>query len=69
MYYTVTYAIDSLDTCPTVKTFDCFYEAQNWIADEVQRRVEWAVAHSPYALSESDIEALEETEYSLVRIS
>jgi len=69
MYYTVTYATDSLDTNPTVKTFDSIYEAQDWIADEVQRRVEHTVAHSPYMLSESDIAALEETEYSLVRIS
>ena len=69
MYYTVTYAIDSLDTCPTVKTFDCIYEAQDWIAGEVQRRIEHAVSHSPYTLTEADIEALEEAEYSLVRIS
>ena len=69
MYYTVTYAIDSLDTNPTVKTFDCFYEAQDWIAEEVQRRIDHVVAHSPYTLSDSDIEALEETEYSLVSVS
>ena len=69
MYYTVTYAIDSLDTCPTVKIFDCFYEAQDWISDEVQSRVEHTVSNSPYALTEADIEALEEAEYSLVRIS
>lgn len=66
---TVTYAIDYLDTNPTTMSFDSLNEAHDWIHDEVSRRVQWAVDHSPYTLSEADIQDLEATEYTLITIS
>jgi hypothetical protein len=44
----VTYAVDSLDPNPTVKTFDEEYEAIDWLGDEMSRRVDHVVQHSLY---------------------
>jgi len=66
--YKVTYAIDSLDTNPTIKIFDFHHEMEDWISEEVSCRVQWSVDHSPYSISEKELEELEELEYSLVRI-
>lgn len=68
MRYKVTYAIDSLDPNPVVEIFDAEWEALDWLHDEVSRRVEYLVQHSPYAVSEEDYADIEETEYSLTRI-
>jgi hypothetical protein len=66
--YKVTYAIDSLDTDPTIKIFDFFDEAQDFITEEVSLRVQWFVDHSPYMISEEEREHQEEIEYTLVRL-
>ena len=66
--YKVTYAIDSLDTNPTIKIFDFHHEMEDWISEEVSCRVQWFVDHSPYMISEEEREQQEELEYSLVRI-
>ena len=68
MTYRVTYAIDSLDRQPKVKTFDCEYEALDWLNDERARRVDFTIMHSPYMVSETDRLALEETEAALSRV-
>ena len=68
MNFKVTYAIDSLDPNPTVKTFDEEYEALEWLHDEVQKRIEFQIEHSPYTISEEEYREIEEYEYSLVRI-
>ena len=68
MNYKVTYAIDSLDTNPTIKTFDEEYEALEWLENEVQERMDYTVQHSPYTISEKEYQEIEENEYSLVRI-
>ena len=68
MNYKVTYAIDSLDTNPTVKTFETEYEAEEWLFDEVQERISWTVEHSPFSISEEEYKEIEENEYSLVRM-
>ena len=54
MNYKVTYAIDSLDTNPVIKTFDEHYEMEEWIFDEVQRRMDYVVQHSPYTITEKE---------------
>ena len=64
----VTYAIDTLDTKPTVKTFDEEYEAIDWLGDEMSRRVDHVVQHSFWALSESELVGIQENEASLARI-
>ena len=68
MNYKVTYAIDSLDTNPTIKTFEHEYEALEWLENEVQERINWTVEHSPYTISKKEYQEIEENEYSLVRI-
>lgn len=66
MTITVTYAIDSLDPNPAVELFDTMSEAQDWIADEMQRRIEWVVSHSPYPISEDELDEMREAEYALI---
>ena len=68
MKYKVTYAIDSLDTQPVVKLFDEEYEAEEWLFDEVQRRMDYVVQHSLYFISKEEYQEIEENEYTLVRI-
>ena len=68
MNFKITYAIDSLDPNPTVKIFDEEYEALEWLNDEVQRRIDYVVQHSPYTISEKEYLMIEENEYTLVRI-
>lgn len=68
MTYRVTYAIDSLDPQPMVKTFDFEHEAIDWLNDERACRVDLTIMHSPYFVSETDRLALEETEAALSRI-
>ena len=68
MNYKVTYAIDSLDTKPVIKTFDEHYEMEEWVNDEVQRRIEFQTQHSPFFISEDDYKDMEDTEYALIRI-
>jgi len=66
--YKVTYAIDSMDNNPTIKHFDCFSEAEDWIAEEVESRVSFQVAHSPYRVTEDDLDNLYTAEYQLIKI-
>jgi len=68
MKYKVTYRIDSLDTNPDIEYFDDQNEMYDYISEEVERRVNWSVEHSPYSLSDKDVKDLEVTEYSLVHI-
>jgi len=66
--FKVTYAIDSMDNNPTVKYFDYFSEAEDWIAEEVESRVSFQVAHSPYRVTEDDLDDLYTAEYQLIKI-
>ena len=55
MKYKVTYRIDSLDTNPDIEYFDDQQEMFDYISEEVGRRVEFALSHSPYSLSDKDV--------------
>ena len=68
MNYKVTYSIDSLDTKPVIKLFESEYEAEEWMNDEIQRRISYTVEHSPFSISEKEYKEIEENEYTLVRI-
>jgi len=68
MNYKVTYAIDSLDTKPVIKTFESEYEAEEWLHDEVQRRIDFCVQHNPFLVDQRELDLMIEQEYSLVRI-
>jgi hypothetical protein len=66
--YVVTYAIDTLDPKPVRVAFFEEYQAQEWIDQEVTERVQHIVDHSPYAISETELETIRETEMSLIHI-
>ena len=66
--YLVTVAIDSMDPSPEIIAFDSCYEAQDFIAETIQGRVDYMVAHSPYSVSQSDLWDYEEQESQLVTI-
>ena len=68
MNYKVTYAIDSLDTKPVIKTFESEYEAEEWLHYEVQRRIDFCVQHNPFLVDQRELDLMIEQEYSLVRI-
>lgn len=69
MTYVVTQYADSLDTNPERFEFDTWDEAEDWYHEEIERRVQWVVDHSPYPISETEREHIEENERQLVRIS
>ena len=64
----VTQAIENLDQKQTVRTFDEEYEAIDWLGEEMSRRVDHVVQHSPYSISESELVGMQEIEASLARI-
>ena len=66
--YQVTAAVAALDSNPTIKIFNEFYEMEDWIQEEMQQRMEWIVQHSPYSISEEEYQAIEEEEYTLFQI-
>lgn len=68
MPYRVTYAIDSLDPNPIVKDFEDEWDASEWLFEEIQSRIDYQVQHSPYSLSEDEVDSLHEIETSLARI-
>ena len=65
----VTAAIDSLDPSPDVIAFASVSDAEDWIADEVERRVQFQVDHSQNPVTEADREALTEIEFTLITIT
>lgn len=67
--YLVTSKIDYLDPKPIEALFNDFDEAQDYMVDIVQSRTEWAVSHSPYLLSDEEVQHIEETEWSLIKLT
>jgi hypothetical protein len=64
----VTLAVDSCDPNPERIAFlDC-QEADDFAAEEITRRVDFIVQHSPEALSEEEVEQLHELEAQLVTV-
>jgi hypothetical protein len=68
MPYRVTYAIDYLDPNPLVKEFEDEWDASEWLLEEIQSRIDYQVQHSPYSLSEDEVDSLHENETSLASI-
>lgn len=66
---TVTCAVDSLDPSPDVLAFGCELEAIDWVEEEMVRRVEHIVAHSPYTIGEHELPAMHAQELELLKIS
>ena len=64
----VTAASDSLDPFPDRIAFPSESEAVDWVADEVQRRLDHRVSHSPYPVSDEDLQHWEAEEMTLIQI-
>jgi len=67
-FYIVTQSVDSLDPSPERKAFLCEYDAQDYVSESLQHRMDYIVQHSPYAIDESEYEAIEEQESELIRM-
>jgi len=67
-FYIVTQAVDSLDPSPERKVFLCEYEAQEYVSESLQHRMDYIVQHSPYSISEEEYEALQEQELELIHL-
>ena len=66
--YKVTYPIAELDSNPTIKYFDDWYDMQDYVQDEIQRRIDFTVQHSSFTISEEEYKEIEEYENSLIKI-
>ena len=65
----VTASVDTLDPSPDVIAFEDESEALDWVADEVEGRVQYQVDHSPYTVTEADRDAMTEAEAVLFTIT
>jgi len=65
----VTAAVDTLDPSPDVIAFADVSDAQDWVSDEIERRVQHQVEHSPHTVTEADREAMTEIEFTLFTIT
>ena len=68
MAYKVTQAVDYLDTNPLVSVFEEEWEALEFMNGCLDGAVQYRVAHSPYTISEKQLEEMHEQECTLVRI-
>ena len=68
----VTYYLNTglawVDPNPTIKYFEFFEDMEDWINEEVQRRVDFTVQHSPYTISEEELEEIEQQERCHIKI-
>lgn len=64
----VTVASDSMDPFPERIAFASEWEAQDWVSEQIQSRMDYRVQHSQYAISEEELQQLEEEESALFRI-
>ena len=66
--YRVTYKAFEMDDKPIVKKFDEWYEAEEWVQDEIARRVDWRVQHTSYYIDDSAYEHFQEEEAALIKV-
>jgi len=67
-YWLVSEYVASLDTSPEKRIFQTEGEASEYISEAISGRVDYLVQHSPYSLSEADVDALIEQESELFRL-
>lgn len=61
--------VDACDPKPDVIAFASVWEAEDWVSEEAERRVQYTVEHSPHSISEDDLEAIRENELSLFTLT
>lgn len=68
--YQVIYSADYLDSNPLVKYFEDqeYDELEDFLHEEVERRIQWEVDHSPYQVDEEERQMIEEQEWTLIQI-
>lgn len=64
----VTFASDSMDPFPERIAFASEWEAQDWVSEQIQSRMDYRVQHSQYAIGEEELQQWEEEESALFRI-
>ena len=62
-------ASDSCDPKPDVIAFDAYWEAEDWVAEEIERRVQHMVDHSPHPVTEDERDQWAEVEAQLFTIT
>lgn len=65
----VTAASDSLDPFPDVIAFESLWEAEDFVACEIENRVQYMVDHSPHPVTEDERDQWAETEATLFTIT
>tara|TARA_B100002019_G_C21133704_1_gene529630 strand:- start:412 stop:666 length:255 start_codon:yes stop_codon:yes gene_type:complete len=72
MDYKVTYYLNTgsyyIDPNPTIKYFEFHDDMEDWINEEVDRRVDFTIQHSPYSVSEEERAGMEEWERCHIKI-
>ena len=68
MRYKVTQAVDYLDPNPVITFFEEEWEAIDFAWDCINDAVQWRVDHTPYAISEKELNEIHEQERELVRL-
>ena len=69
MKHAVSIYVDTLDQNPTITTYDTEWEALEAANDAIDHAVQWRVDHSPYSISEDELDAIREEESLLVKIT
>ena len=59
---------DTCDTKPESTLYETEYEATDAMLEAIEQRVQYAVEHSQYMVSETERDAIEETESELVKV-
>jgi hypothetical protein len=67
-YWLVTEAVDSMDPSPEQYLFATEAEAIEHVSESLSTRLDYIVQHSPYPISEAELEALEQQEAALIKI-
>jgi len=62
-------SVDVMDPSPDVIAFDTVYEAEDWVAEEVERRVQHQVDHSAHPVTDDERDGWIEQESTLITIT
>jgi len=62
-------ACDSMDPNPDVIAFPTVSDAEDWVSEEVERRVQHQVDHSPYPVTDDELDQMREIELCLMTLT
>ena len=64
----VTAPVDSMDPNPDRIAFPSVWEAEDWISEEVERRIAFRVEHSPYSVTDEELDEWREEELNFMTL-